>query len=78
MGINRREYLNEWRRKRKAKDIEEGIATPEPESHARHRRCRDCGDKVEAKSYWFCHAHNRLSGQDDDLVYGVNTNVETY
>jgi hypothetical protein len=82
MGQDRRAYLraylNNWRRKRKEKDIEEGIVAPMSESQSRRRRCRECGEKVEATSYWYCHAHNRLSGEDDDLVYSVSTNVETY
>lgn len=77
-STSRREYLNEWRKRKRAEDVLNGLSTPVPEGKARRRVCRVCALPVETKSYWYCHDHNILSGEGEDNEYSTCLNVESW
>lgn len=77
---NRLEYFKEYGKKYRAAKraaklaiVVDAEAPPLAESHARGRTCRVCDEKVEAKSYWYCHSHNRLSGIEEIGEYQDGT-----
>lgn len=76
----RKAYLAAWNKRRNAKVKAERLADPVSESKARRRVCRVCAMPVEAKSYWYCHAHNTLSELDDDnMLYSTpGADVSSY
>lgn len=68
----------DWRRGQTKYNPEDELGTPYPEGKLRRRVCRVCALPVEAKSYWYCHAHNVLTSESEDNEYSCNIFTDNY